>query len=77
MRSWFGPTEAQGLTPADIGKIIGASCATVYRYSTNWPDEPKATQRRGCNGRVVRNLSFCEALRPDTRDDDGRRHLKH
>jgi hypothetical protein len=24
--------EAQGLTPADIGKIIGASRATVYRY---------------------------------------------
>jgi predicted transcriptional regulator len=24
--------KAQGLTPADIGKIIGASRATVYRY---------------------------------------------
>jgi predicted transcriptional regulator len=24
--------KAQGLTPADVGKIIGASRATVYRY---------------------------------------------
>lgn len=24
--------KAQGLTPADIGKIIGTSRATVYRY---------------------------------------------
>jgi DNA invertase Pin-like site-specific DNA recombinase len=24
--------KAQGLAPADIGKIIGASRATVYRY---------------------------------------------
>lgn len=24
--------KGQGLTPADIGKIIGASRATVYRY---------------------------------------------
>jgi DNA invertase Pin-like site-specific DNA recombinase len=24
--------KAQGLTPADIGKIIGASRATLYRY---------------------------------------------
>jgi DNA invertase Pin-like site-specific DNA recombinase len=26
--------KAQGLAPADIGKIIGASRATVYRYLT-------------------------------------------
>lgn len=26
--------KAQGLTPADIGKIIGASRATVYRYTS-------------------------------------------
>jgi hypothetical protein len=25
-------TEGSGLAPADIGKIIGASRATVYRY---------------------------------------------
>ena len=25
--------KAQGLAPADIGKIIGASRATVYRYA--------------------------------------------
>jgi DNA invertase Pin-like site-specific DNA recombinase len=31
--------KAQGLTPADIGKIIGASRATVYRYLTLASDE--------------------------------------
>lgn len=27
-----GELKAQGLTPADIGKIIGASPTTVYRF---------------------------------------------
>lgn len=31
--------KAQGLTPADIGKIIGASRATVYRYLSLASDE--------------------------------------
>jgi DNA invertase Pin-like site-specific DNA recombinase len=31
--------KAQGLTPADIGKIIGASRATVYRYLSLATDE--------------------------------------
>lgn len=32
--------KAQGLTPVDIGKIIGASRATVYRYLSISADEP-------------------------------------
>jgi DNA invertase Pin-like site-specific DNA recombinase len=32
--------KAQGLTPADIGKIIGASRATVYRYLSIGSNEP-------------------------------------
>jgi DNA invertase Pin-like site-specific DNA recombinase len=31
--------KAQGLTPADIGKIIGTSRATVYRYLSLASDE--------------------------------------
>ena len=26
--------KVQGIKPADIGKILGVSCATVYRYLT-------------------------------------------
>lgn len=32
--------KVQGLTPADIGKIIGASRATVYRYLSLGINEP-------------------------------------
>ncbi|WP_081434861.1 recombinase family protein [Pseudarthrobacter chlorophenolicus] len=32
--------KGQGLRPADIGKVIGASRATVYRYLTLTEDDP-------------------------------------
>lgn len=32
--------KAQGLAPSDIGKIIGASRATVYRYLNIGSNQP-------------------------------------
>lgn len=37
--------KAQGLKPADIGKIIGASRATVYRYLNLSPAHGNAISR--------------------------------
>lgn len=38
--------KAQGLTPAEIGKIIGASRATVYRNTCVWKAMSWANENR-------------------------------